>query len=581
VDNPPAARSHRSIDRLCCLHRVLIGECMSSEPLPLPEIWSDPPKGEVETARAELFGNSRSSLVLIEYASGYAQQPDLQAFIRPVMQSRQPAPRERLPSLAPAALLKGLADLGSIVTQAEALLRAQGTLKSDAHFAVEHIHDVAMALRMRDVEAVLCDTLDASVREVGDALVRHEAAATGAFSAAGLLRDVMRRLEDLAVVAARMSAADTETPSQPPISEADVGTKPSPPVVGEAVVIEPVVNEELHGADEGLGATLSTEPEEEGAQLSQPQAAETPRAGAFDVFAPDDEQGYASQPAASDRYGTIAANVLAADAAVPEVTSADAFATDLVATDLVATDTVVADAAAADTVAVDAVASDIVASDTVASDIVATDATSAFAVTADIIIADTFAAAADTTATDTVAAEIVVSDPAISDTVAADGLAAETATTDSLITEIVASDAVATDVAAPETIAADTMIAVATTPDAAPHDVSTGATIVSDPLPQSQAVTAPENKVAVAVKTTAPVLPYEENLLAPSGREAQPAASAPGPQGDDVVAARCESASAPIRETDATSLASRATPTNDPLAVLYGLSEEELIALFS
>jgi hypothetical protein len=508
---------------------------MSSEPLPLPEIWSDPPAGEGETARTELFANSRSSLVLIEYASGYAQQPDLQAFIRPVAPPRQPVARERLPSLAPAALLRGLADLGSIVTQAEALLRAQGTLKSDAHFAVEHIHDVAMALRMRDVEAALCDTLDASVREVGDALVRHEAAATGAFSAAALLRDVMRRLEDLTVVAARISAADLEAPSRPPISEAHTGIKPSP-----AVVIEPVVSEEPHDADEGLGATFSTGPKEEGAQLSQAQAAETPSTGAVDVFAADDERVHASLPAASDTNDIIAADLLAADAAAVEGVSADAFATAIGAVDPVTVDTV-------------------------EPDIFATDAVAADTVTAD----------ADATATDTVATEIIVSDRVVSDTVvvdegAAGTVAAETTATDSPAAEIVGSDAVA----------ADTVVAHAIATDPAPSGVSADPLVVSGSVPQPQAAATPEDEVAAAPETTAPNLPYEESFLMPNGREAEPAVSVAG--GDDVVAvAREEGESAPIGKTDATFAVPRATPTNDPLAVLYGLSEEELIALFS
>jgi hypothetical protein len=62
----------------------------------------------------------------------------------------------------------------------------------------------------------------------------------------------------------------------------------------------------------------------------------------------------------------------------------------------------------------------------------------------------------------------------------------------------------------------------------------------------------------------------------------QPAAPAPRAQGDDVVAAaHGEGKSALARKTDATAVAPRGTPANDPLAVLYGLSEEELIALFS
>ena len=508
---------------------------MSSEPLPLPEIWSDPPKGEVETARTELFANSRSSLVLIEYASGYAQQPDLQAFIRPVAQTRQPAARERLPSLAPAALLKGLADLGSIVTQAEALLRAQGTLKSDAHFAVEHIHDVAMALRMRDVEAVLCDTLDASVREVGDALVRHEAAATGAFSAAALLRDVVRRLEDLTVVAARIGATDADVQSRPPISDTDTGMKPSPPVVGE-----PVVSEEPRRADEGLEATFSAGPDGEGVQPSEAQAAEMPSASAVDVFAPDDEQVHASLPAPSDRNDAVAADLLATSAAAAEATSADAFATDLVATDLVATDTVVADEATADAAATDA-------------------------------------APGDTLAVDTVEPDIVAVDAAAGDTVAAD-----TAATDSLTAETVASDAVATDVVAPNTVAAETVAADANAADPAPPEASAEATAVSASVPQPQAAAAAEDEVAAAAATTPLGLSYEKNLLVPNGREAQPAAPAPRAQGDGVVAAaHGEGESALARKTDPTAVAPRGTPASDPLAVLYGLSEEELIALFS
>jgi hypothetical protein len=197
---------------------------MASDPLPLPEIWPDLPEGDAyESARTEVAANSRSGLVLIEYTSGFAQS-DPPPAVRPPERAEQRAASERVPSLAPAVLAKGLADLTAIVTQAEALLRAQGTLKGDVHFAVERIHDIAMALRMRDVDSVLCDTLDASMREVGDAVVRHEAAATGALSAAGLLRDVLRRIEDLAVVASRMIASEREPLVRPWASE------PKPPL---------------------------------------------------------------------------------------------------------------------------------------------------------------------------------------------------------------------------------------------------------------------------------------------------------------------------------------------------------------
>jgi uncharacterized protein YoxC len=189
---------------------------MSSDLLPLPEIWSDLPKGDApQSARADVVANGRSGLVLIEYASGYPQS-DPQPALRSPDRAEQAAASGHLPSFAAAALAKGLSDLSAIVTQAEALLRAQGTLKGDVHFAVERIHDVALALRMRDVNAALCDTLDASVREVGDAVVRHEAAATGALSAAALLRDILNRIEDLTRAATGMTAPDAESLAEPP-----------------------------------------------------------------------------------------------------------------------------------------------------------------------------------------------------------------------------------------------------------------------------------------------------------------------------------------------------------------------------
>ena len=249
---------------------------MSSDPLPLPEIWSDLPKGDTyESTRTEFVANGRSGLVLIEYASGFTQS-DPRPVGLPIEPAEQPVASERVPSLAPAALAKGLADLTAIVTQAEALLRAQGTLKGDVHFAVERIHDVAMALRMRDVDTALCDTLEASVREVGDAVVRHEAAATGALSAAALLRDIMRRIEDLAVVASRMDTPDAEPlvrssarESEPTIEVAVVATRTEAiieglaPVASEAeaaVETPPPVVTEAEAAIDTL-ASVATEAE--------------------------------------------------------------------------------------------------------------------------------------------------------------------------------------------------------------------------------------------------------------------------------------------------------------------------------
>ena len=263
---------------------------MSGDPLPLPEIWSDLPDGTAdESARSEFAANGHSGLVLIEYASGYAQ-PDLQPFARPLDRVAQPAVKERLRSLVPAAVAKGLADLVAIVTQAEALLRAQGILKGEVHFAVERIHDVAMALRMRNVDVALCDTLEASVREVGDAVVRHEAAATGALSAAALLRDVMRRIEDLTVVASRMAAAGAEPLVGLSATEAEAAIETPALLIAEAAIEEPAPRaaEVLHS--EEVPPQLSPAGSEaEVVDRAQAEAGDTPVAGLVDNLIADDE----------------------------------------------------------------------------------------------------------------------------------------------------------------------------------------------------------------------------------------------------------------------------------------------------
>jgi len=274
---------------------------MSSDPLPLPEIWSDLPDGTADAgARSELAVNGHSGLVLIEYASGYAQ-PDPQPFARPLDCVEQPAAKERLPSLVPAALAKGLADLAAIVTQAEALLRAQGTLKADVHFAVERIHDVAMALRMRDVDSALCDTLEASVREVGDAVVRHEAAATGALSAAALLRDVMRRLEDLTVVALRAAAVDVE-PLVPPSATEAAAEIEVPPVTETAIEAVGQSAAETWRTEEAQPQVSSAGPEAEAVDRAQP--ADPPVARLADGLIVDDEQARSSLETVSDNEST-------------------------------------------------------------------------------------------------------------------------------------------------------------------------------------------------------------------------------------------------------------------------------------
>jgi len=478
---------------------------MSSDPLPLPEIWSDLPKGDTyESTRTEFVANGRSGLVLIEYASGFTQS-DPRPVGLPIEPAEQPVASERVPSLAPAALAKGLADLTAIVTQAEALLRAQGTLKGDVHFAVERIHDVAMALRMRDVDTALCDTLEASVREVGDAVVRHEAAATGALSAAALLRDIMRRIEDLAVVASRMNTPDAE----PLVRSSARESEPTIEVVAVVTRTEAII--------EGL-APVASEAE---AMVETPPPVVTEAEAAIGTLAPVATEAEVAietlAPAASETGATIGPLGLVA-------TDAEA-----------AIETLVPVASGAE-VAIET-PTPFVAKAEAAIEASAPVAPEALTPPVDILISDeNHARALLDAASDhaTVGDDAVPEAPAIAEP--------------------------ADDAGAPVESAA-----------AAPHpqdDVNVVVEIPEhkDEAARAVAVESPSAALVIETASAAPAIEADTSAVPAARSEQEPPQVASSPStGESVIAA----AAKPRR------------PANDPVGALYGLSEEELIALFS
>jgi hypothetical protein len=187
---------------------------MSNDLLPLPDILAEPPPSlGCERAAADVAANGRGSgSVLTHYASlGYASLGSLPE-INGVVGSRTgpaAATDNDSPAHVPTPLADGLADVAVTIRQIESILQANGMLAPEVHFAVERLHDVAMALRMREVDGALCDMLEASVREVGDAIVRNDAAAARALSAAALLYDLARRIDHMVgqgPAAARASA---------------------------------------------------------------------------------------------------------------------------------------------------------------------------------------------------------------------------------------------------------------------------------------------------------------------------------------------------------------------------------------
>jgi hypothetical protein len=508
-------------------------KCMSSDPLPLPEIWSDLPEGDAyENARAEFAANRRSGLVLIEYASGFAQS-DPQPVVRPPQRAEQPAASERVPSLAPAALAKALADLTAIVTQAEALLRAQGTLRGDVHFAVERIHDVAMALRMRDVEPALCDTLDASVREVGDAIVRHEAAATGALSAAGLLRDVMRRIEDLAVVASRMIASEGEPLVRPWASESEA-----------AIEVAAVMTE----AEAEPSAPVVIEAEAATAMLSP---LVTPTEAAIEASAPV----VIEAEAATDMLAPLAAGTEAAnEASAPVVVEVEA------ATDMLSPPAAETEAANEASARVASEASIEARADELSVGPEAEIAHRPQAEAADVPVTSPVIWSADKDQTRSL---LYIA----SDAVAAGGVSGHE-------TQTIAEPA--DDVALPAELPA----AMALRPQQEhPQDsINVAAEMPEDKGEAAGAALAIEAARAAPVVEVASTMPVVETPSASSAIEAA-APVVPVTRGGREPTQLASSPS--VGESVTVAAIKSRRPANDPFAALYGLSEEELIALFS
>ena len=180
---------------------------MSNELLPSPDILAAP-VNDVEHADNDIVAADHDLGVPADYASGH---PDAQTLAYSFARL-EAAVRE--PLEASADISGRLPGLLATIEQIEAVLRPGDNSAPDVHFAIEHIQDIAMALRQREVEPALCDTLEAAIREVGDSIVRNDAAAARAQGATALLRDLARRVTDLIALAASVEEPAPE-PGKP------------------------------------------------------------------------------------------------------------------------------------------------------------------------------------------------------------------------------------------------------------------------------------------------------------------------------------------------------------------------------
>ncbi len=171
---------------------------MSNDRLPSPDLLTEPAKDAgAAAALPDDAATKRRRGVFTEYkaADPAPDTNDTRTLLQTI--ARLEATIRDAPSQVTAGFLLGLAEFAATIKQIESMLPANEAPASDVHFAVEHMQDIAMALRLRDVEDALCDTLDAAIREVGDAIVRSDAAAARTQTAAALLRELAGQINQM------------------------------------------------------------------------------------------------------------------------------------------------------------------------------------------------------------------------------------------------------------------------------------------------------------------------------------------------------------------------------------------------
>jgi hypothetical protein len=105
------------------------------------------------------------------------------------------------PDQIPVRLARDLLDLRAAIKWIEDAAAPNQTPAPDGLAAVERIVDIAFTLREREVDAALCDALEAATREVSEIITRSKAAAEGVQSAFKLLRALAERIDTIVATA--------------------------------------------------------------------------------------------------------------------------------------------------------------------------------------------------------------------------------------------------------------------------------------------------------------------------------------------------------------------------------------------
>ena len=148
---------------------------MSNAPL-LDILAETSNEADYQAVYAELMASDRGRSFLTEFASRNLQ-PDTRKLV--AMIARLGAARHNDRPAISEAVSRSLADLAAAIEEGEAAL-ANCTRAPDETSIAECVRDIALAMRARKVEPVLCDALDAVAREVADSAVRVNAAVLAA-----------------------------------------------------------------------------------------------------------------------------------------------------------------------------------------------------------------------------------------------------------------------------------------------------------------------------------------------------------------------------------------------------------------
>jgi hypothetical protein len=188
------------------------GGTMANDPLSLSDVVSESPsEADYQAVYAELMATEGGRNFLAAHNSRHLHS-DTRKLLSTVARL-EAAMRDNPAQTIPVTLFRGLTDLARAIEQSQAVLSASSIPAANDLLAVERIQDIGMALRRRDVEPALCDALEIAAREVGDAIVRNNAASAGTLSVASLLNDLLAPINNLITLFDSATSLGAELPA--------------------------------------------------------------------------------------------------------------------------------------------------------------------------------------------------------------------------------------------------------------------------------------------------------------------------------------------------------------------------------